>query len=316
MSNAAFLWMVNQGIELGLVTLCLILLRVILRRTAPRLFSYLLWCTLPVTVLCNFLLRMVSNFSVQRLIYLSLSSPLEMSKNFLAVVKLIWLLGLVTFLITLLLTHLQFRRWLVGSIRLRKNIYLASRITTPFTIGLLWPKIYLPTSVKQEYHEAVILHEQVHIRRKDIWMKNFALLFLALFWFQPLLWLAYRLFVNDMEEACDEAVLKEKGEEYSSEYAKVLVEVSYQAGKLKGVAVGYGGGEVKNRVKNVLRYKRARFGVYVATFLCFVLFVALMIPLSWSVPQVVKKEFSLDGSPSVIVEQSKIKIKIGTEVVK
>ena len=69
-----------------------------------------------------------------------------------------------------------------------------------------------PTSSITE-GEVKVLHEQVHIRRKDIWMKNFALLFLALFWFQPLLWLAYRLFVNDMEEACDEAVLKEKGEE-------------------------------------------------------------------------------------------------------
>lgn len=314
MSNTVFLWIVNQGIELGLVILCLMLLRVILRKTAPKVFSYLLWCTLPATVLCNFLLRVVSKISVQRPIHLSLTSPLEMSNRLFEVAKPIWLLGLFTFLIVLLLTYLQFRRWLVGSIRLRKNIYLASRITTPFTLGLFLPKIYLPTSVNQEYHEAVILHEQVHIRRKDIWMKNFALLFLALFWFQPLLWVAYRLFVNDMEEACDEAVLREKGTEYSSEYAKALVEVSYQAGKIKGVAVGYGGGEVKNRVNNILRYKRTKFGVYVATFLCSVLFVMLMLPLSWSIPQIVRKEFSATESVPVIVEQSEIKIKIGNEV--
>lgn len=145
-------------------------------------------------------------------------------------------------------------------------------------------------------------------------MNNFALLFLALFWFQPLLWLAYRLFVNDMEEACDEAVLKEKGLAYSAEYARALVEVSYQAGRFQGVAVGYGGGEVKNRVQNILRYKRVEFGVCVATFLCLVLFVVLMLPLSWSIPQVVRKEFSAAGSSPVIVEQSEIKIKIGTEV--
>lgn len=314
MSNAAFLWMVNQGIELGLVTLCLILLRVILRRTAPRVFSYLLWCTLPVTVLCDLLLLMKPELSVQRPVQMYFTSPLEMKESYFLFLKPIWMAGSVIVLAVLFLSYLQFRRCLIGSIRLRNNIYLSSRITTPFTLGLFLPKIYLPTSIKQEYHEAVILHEQIHIRRKDIWMNNFALLFLALFWFQPLLWLAYRLFVNDMEEACDEAVLKEKGLAYSAEYARALVEVSYQAGRFQGVAVGYGSGEVKNRVQNILRYKRAEFGVCVATFLCLVLFVVLMLPLSWSIPQVVRKEFSAAGSSPVIVEQSEIKIKIGTEV--
>lgn len=313
MSNAAFLWMVNQGIELGLVTLCLILLRVILRRTAPGIFSYLLWSILPVTALCSLVLQLKPELSVQRSVQIYFTSQLEMKESYFSILKPIWMAGSMVVLVVLFLSYFQFRRCLIGSIRLRKNIYLASRITTPFTLGLFQPKIYLPTSIEREYHEAVILHEQVHIRRKDIWMKNFALLFSALFWFQPLLWLAYRLFVNDMEEACDEAVLKEKGEEYSSEYAKALVEVSYQAGKLKGVAVGYGGGEVKNRVKNVLRYKRTRFGVYVATFLCFVLFVVLLIPLSWSIPQVVKREFSLEGRPRMTVEPSGVETESGTE---
>lgn len=290
MSNVAFLWIFSRGMELGVIVLCLLPLRALLRRKVPRLFTYLLWAALPVNVGYNLIISLLPKRNRWIVDYVAKPSHVAVSESLIQVLTWIWCFGTVLVVLGMVYTYIRFLRCLVGSIRLQKDIYLAARIRSPFTLGVFRPRIYLPTSLKEEYYEAVVLHERVHIARRDVWMKYLAVAFLGLFWFQPVLWFAYRMFINDMEEACDETVLCRKGKEYCAEYARTLVEVSFQAGQVRGVAIGYGNGEVKARVEQVMRYKRAKTSVKVTAVVICCLFMVLSIPISWQVPRIVKPE--------------------------
>lgn len=304
MSNVTFLWIFSRGIELGVIVLCLLPLRALLRRKVPRLFSYLLWAALPVNVAYNLVIRLWPEVPQRIESYVLKKMSIQIGESSLEKMQWTCAMGSTVILIAMLFSYIRFRRCLIGSIHIRKNIYIASRISSPFSMGAFCPKIYLPTSIREEYYEPVILHEQVHIQRRDIWIKYIAIAFLAVFWFQPVLWYAYHLFINDMEEACDEAVLRKKGEDFSKEYAKALVEVSYQAGKVQGVAIGYGNGEIKARVNHVLRYKRSgRFLCVLAIAGC-ILFMVAAIPISWQIPRMVQMDYKTEVGikPSVTIE--------------
>ena len=160
----------------------------------------------------------------------------------------------------------------------------------PFTLGLFCPKIYLPYSLKEEYYESVILHECVHINRRDVWMKYLAVGILGLFWFQPVLWFAYRCFVNDMEEACDETVIRQKGTDFREEYARSLLAVSDLDEKIRGVAIGYGTGVIKSRIRHIMNYEKAKTKRCVVAILVCCLFMILAVPISWQVPRIVRGE--------------------------
>ncbi len=315
MLNAAILWIMNGGIKLGAVVLCIMCFRVILQRKhIPRIFSYAFWGVLPLMVSYSLAVQIWPGLAVQRPVRMEFVTPLELEGDGFLLFKTIWIIGAIIVAAGICLVYFLFRRYLIGSIRLKGNIYLASRIKTPFTMGLFNPIIYIPTSLEEKYHEAVILHEQVHIRRKDIWIKCFSFLFLVLFWFQPLIWIAYRLFINDMEQSCDEAVLKEKEEKYPCEYARTVVEVSYHTDKTQGTTVGYGSGDIKKRVNNILRFKRAGFFVLTVAFFFVTMFTILTISLFWNVPQMVRREFSSEKKTIVAVEESVTEINIGIEV--
>lgn len=289
MSNVTFLWIFSRGIELGVIILCLLPIRALFRRKVPRLFSYLLWIALPVDIVLNLVLKVLSN-EVYQVVYIHKMPKISIDENIVRIMKWCWICGTIVVILWLIFTYVRFLRRLVGCIRLQKGVYLADRIRTPFTLGLLYPKIYLPVSLKEEYYEYVILHERVHISRKDVWMKYLAVGFLGLFWFQPLLWFACRLFIDDMEEACDETVIRKGSSEFREEYAKALVEVSFQAGKVRGAAIGYGNGAIKSRVTNIMNYKQMRLrGHLMAAMVC-VLFVSVSILVSWQVPRMVQRE--------------------------
>ena len=287
MSNVTFLWIFSRGIELGVIVLCLLPLRALLRRWFPRLFSYVLWITLPVNLVYHLMVKFVSSHT-SNVVHMHKIAKVVFDEGIVYRMKWCWICGTIAVVVWFLFSYFRFLRRLIGCIRLHKGIYLADRIRTPFTLGLLWPKIYLPVSLKKEYYEYVILHERVHISRKDVWMKYLAVLFLGVFWFQPLLWFACSLFMDDMEEACDETVIREKGPEFREEYAKALVEISFQAGKVYGAAIGYGSGTIKSRIKNIMNYKKTnRRGQWLAVLIC-VLFIVTSVFVSWQVPRIVQ----------------------------
>lgn len=301
MSNVAFLWIFSRGIELGVIVLCLLPLRALLRKKAPRLFSYVLWAALPVNLVYNLVIRIISLFNHPVIDHIYKSPKVVVDERTVQALGRFLGIGTILVIAVMIVLYLRLLRCLVGSIRIQKGVYVTDRINAPFTLGLLCPRIYLPTSLEEECYESVILHEHVHIARRDVWMKYLAVGVLGLFWFQPVLWFAYRLFIRDMEAACDETVLHKKGAGFRAEYARSLVEVSYRESKVYGAAIGYGNGDIKERIENVLNYKPVGARLRGAALAVCFLFMLVAIPISWQVPRVVRAE----------AEKSSIHIEMG-----
>ena len=118
-----------------------------------------------------------------------------------------WLAGMALLLAYSAVSMLRLRRRLVGAVLLADNVYLAAHIPSPFVMGLLRPKIYLPSTLKETERGYILRHEQYHIRRRDYLVKFLAFLALCVHWFNPLVWAAFILAGKDMEMSCDEAVV-------------------------------------------------------------------------------------------------------------
>jgi len=225
MSNVAFLWIFSRGMELGVIVLCLLPLRALLRRKVPRLFSYLLWTALPVNVVYNLGICFLPRQNQWISDYMCKLPPVILDEDVVRIWRWIWSCGTILIVTGMVYTYIRFLHCLVGSIRLQKGIYLAARIRSPFTLGIFCPKIYLPTSLKEEYREAVVLHEQVHIARKDVWMKYLAVVLCCLFMMVsiPISWQVPRIVRAEWKEeiSTDNMAMQETGIERKT---KIIIE--------------------------------------------------------------------------------------------
>lgn len=175
----------------------------------------------------------------------------------------VWLAGMGAVLAYGLGSLLRLRRRLVGACHLRENIYLSDYAETAFVMGLLRPRIYLPSSLSAGEERYILLHEQHHIRRGDPLWKLLAFLTLAVHWFNPLVWLSVILASQDMEMSCDEAVMGKLGDGIRADYSQSLLELA--AGQRRiGVPLAFGEGDTRSRIVNVLRWKRPRSWVVAA----------------------------------------------------
>lgn len=311
MLYAAFLWLLNRGIGLGIIVLCLLPIRALFRKKVPRVFSYLLWSALPLNVLLNLCLRFIP-VKVHRIIdHTGWMPHLIIPEHILHVMTCVWICVTVVIGTVLVGSYIVFLRHLVGSIRFKENIYISERLEAPFSLGLFHPKIYLPTSLVETQYEPVLLHEQVHVARKDIWAIYLSVVLIVAFWFQPLLWLAYKMFIDDMEEACDETVLGKRDKSFRKEYARAIVEVAYQAGKVWGLAVGYSSGKIEKRVNHILQYEKAGTRICRIALVTCIVFSVAAIPISLQIPRVLQTERS-DGSAqkSLSIKESELYIKV------
>lgn len=143
------------------------------------------------------------------------------------------------------------------AIKAEDGVFESDRISTAFTAGLFRPRIYLPCGLPENQRELIILHERVHIRRRDYILKPIAFAGLALHWFNPLIWAAFALMTRDMEMSCDETVLKICGSDKRTDYSEALLSASVRK---SGIAarIGFGENGVKERVRNVLYYKKPK----------------------------------------------------------
>ena len=180
-------------------------------------------------------------------------NPLQV---WLAIGELIWLIGIAAMVIYSIATIYLLKRRLKNAVLIKDNIYEADDLKTPFVLGYLSPKIYIPAGLKSEEKNYIILHEQTHIRRKDHIVKLFAYLLLCLHWFNPLVWVAFVLMGADMELSCDERVLKELGSGIKKDYSTSLLSFSTGRRIINGSPLAFGEGGVKARIKNVLNFKK------------------------------------------------------------
>ncbi len=143
------------------------------------------------------------------------------------------------------------------------------RVDSPFVLGVFSPHIYLPMGLSEETENCVIAHERAHIKRFDHLIKPFGFFLLALYWFNPLVWVAYVLLCRDIENACDEKVIKNLVPEDRKLYAKALLECSVSHKRIVACPVAFGETGVKERVKNTMSYKKPAFWIIIcAVIIC------------------------------------------------
>ena len=177
----------------------------------------------------------------------------------------VWLIGLGAMLLYALVSYLRLRRRVSVSLCVRENIYLCDAISSPFILGVVKPRIYLPSGLDEVERQNVLSHERAHLTRRDHWWKPLGFALLAVYWFNPVLWLAYALLCRDIELACDERVIRTMDESAVKTYSTVLLACSMPRKAVITCPLAFGEVGVKERVRNALRYKKPAFWVVAAS---------------------------------------------------
>ena len=207
------------------------------------------------------------------------------------VAALVWIVGIVLFQTYTLVSYMELRRKVRISIPFRSNrqlewgenlkiyrkIYVCDQMKSPFILGILNPKIYLPAGMDEAAYENIIQHEATHLKHGDQFWKPLGYLLMSVYWFQPLSWVAYAFFCKDMELACDERATMGMRKAEKASYCQTLLACSTNRQILAACPVAFGEVGVKERVKHVLNYKKPAFGiVLVACVVCIVTVVCFL----------------------------------------
>lgn len=177
----------------------------------------------------------------------------------------IWLFGIAALFLYSAVSYWRLRRKVCEAVILRGNIYQSEKVCSPFVLGIIRPKIYLPYHMDSREMDHVIAHEQTHIRRKDHWWKPLGFLLLTTHWFNPLMWLSYILLCQDIELACDEKVIRKMSNEQRADYTQALVACSVDRRLITACPLAFGEIGVKERVKSVMNYKKPAFWIVLAS---------------------------------------------------
>ena len=170
--------------------------------------------------------------------------------------NLVWWGGMVVMLLYAAISYGILLYKVQTAVRWQDNIFQSEHVKEPFVLGFARPRIFFPFQMAEEDIPYVLAHEQAHISRKDNWWKPFGFILLTVHWFNPVMWLAYVLFCRDIELACDEKVIKKLGRRARADYSKALLACSSRRRGIAACPVAFGEVSVKERVKNVLNYKK------------------------------------------------------------
>jgi len=269
--DSLFLTILNMSITGSFVIIIIVIARLLLKK-APKIISYCLWAVAGIRLLFPFSIESIWSimpFGAQPIptnaiapyitdaVLLAPGPSLAHGWTWLTIIAIISLVGAAAMFGYGMLSYFALKSKLRGSVHMQENIYEAANIKSPFVLGFLSPKIYLPIGLSEQEREHVVLHEQIHIKRFDHIVKFVAYFILCLHWFNPLVWLAFKLMVRDMEMSCDERVLKEMGIEETKEgYSMLLVSLAMEKQIVAGSPLAFGESSIKQRVKNVLNLKK------------------------------------------------------------
>ena len=291
-----FLEIVNRSIAASWIVIAVLILRFCLKK-APKWVNVLLWGIVAVRLIFPFSIESALSLipsaetvspsimmetapSVQTgvpaldqvinpVIDHSLSPAPGASANplqiWISVLTVIWLLGVAALFLYSAVSYRRLRRRVCEAVILRDNIYQSENVCSPFVLGIIRPKIYLPYHMDKREMDHVIAHEQTHIRRGDHWWKPLGFLLLTVPWLNPLLWLGYILLCRDIELACDEKVIREMGNEQRADYTQALVSCSVSRRSIAACPLAFGEVGIKERVKSVMNYKKPAFWIILAS---------------------------------------------------
>lgn len=179
----------------------------------------------------------------------------------------IWVTGVVVLLAYALISYLGIKRKTATATLLKDNIFCSEAVGSPFVLGLIRPKIFLPYNIEEAEAGYVISHEKAHIKRGDHLIKPLAYLLLCVYWFNPLVWLSYALLCRDIEMACDEKVIKNFDSDSRKAYSKALLSCSINSNRIAACPLAFGEVGVKERIKGVMNYKKPAFWVIIIALL-------------------------------------------------
>ena len=209
----------------------------------------------------------------------------------------VWLFGIGVMLLSSFVCYWKLRRKLRVVIPYKKGIWIADDIDTPFVMGLLRPKIYLPGNLEPKERKYIIAHERHHIRRGDHIFKALGFLALAIHWFNPFVWAAFVLAGRDMEMSCDEAVIRKLGPDIRADYSVSLLNLATGHRQFSLTPLAFGEGNTSGRVRNLAKWKKPAVWVIL---LCLVLCVVLAVCLLTD-PETVKP-LELPETPAKSIE--------------
>ena len=306
--SAVFLKIVNMSISAGWLVLAVLLLRLVLKK-APKWVSVLLWGFVAVRLLCPLSIESIFSLipsaetvspgimldrtpaletgidSVNKIVNPVVSelftpnptvsmNPLQLWVPLAAIV---WIVGIVAMIVYTAVSYGLLRRRVAMAVLLTDNVFQSENVDSPFVLGIVKPRIYLPFHMNEQELTYVIAHETAHIQRKDHWWKPIGFMLLALHWFNPLMWLGYIFLCRDIELACDEKVIKEMDKENRADYTQALVDCSINRRRIAACPLAFGEVGVKERVKTVMNYKKPAFWmVVVAVVICAVVAVCFL----------------------------------------
>ena len=255
--NEFFLKIINMSISASWLIFAVLILRLVLKK-APKWVNVLLWGIVAIRLICPFSFesalslipsaetfpkKIISgpSFDVQSGItpvdnrindYLGdryfegVTVPANNGNNIMTILTIVWTIGILLLVAYTVISYWRLHREIDTAVRYKDNIFQSENVSSPFVLGLIKPRIYLPFKLDGQDMEHVVAHEQAHIRRKDHWWKPLGFLLLTIHWFNPLMWLAYVLLCRDIELACDEKVIKGLSNEQRADYTQALVACS------------------------------------------------------------------------------------------
>ena len=290
--STLFLKMLNMSLTASWLIVAIIVLRPFLKKT-PKFITVLLWGLVGLRLLLPFPIESMfslvpnsepipqdiaySNTPEINIGYASIDSVINpvITETFTpdptasvnplqvvtAVAALVWVIGVMAMLLYSLISYLYLRHKVRISLLYRDNIYFCDNIDTPFILGVFLPKIYLPSGLSEKDIDYVVNHEKIHLARKDHLWKPLGFTLLAVYWFNPLIWVAYILLCRDIEFACDEAVIKKYDATDKKGYSEALVTCSIHRRSILACPLAFGEVGVKGRIKSVLNYKKPAFWI-------------------------------------------------------
>ncbi len=286
-----FLYLVNMSLSASPLILLVVLVRWLMKQT-PRWIICLLWAVVGLRLLCPFSLESpiglmpdkppVTQSQVNTVlprvvipeeglpevalpeegIQLTVAAPTETAVKqitFTEIASGIWAIGAAGMLLYLLVSFLRMRYMVREAIALYPGVWVCDDVRIPFILGVIAPRIYLPSGISKKDMVFVIAHETAHLKRKDHCWKPLGFLILSLFWFNPLIWVGYLMMSKDIELACDEKVVHNLGMEGKKAYSSALLTCCSTGRLVFACPVAFGEVAVRDRIRNILKYKKPAF---------------------------------------------------------
>lgn len=196
----------------------------------------------------------------------SVNSDINITERFVSIFSYIWIIGVASIILYGIISYCVMRRNLSNAVWQKYNIYESDKVSSPFILGLISPKIYIPFGLDEKTYSYVIQHEKCHISRGDNYVKAIAFVLAAVHWFNPLCWLAFYLMSKDMETSCDETVLS-KNKNIKKEYSEALLSFAVESRGHRISPLCFSENSIKSRIKNILSFKKPKMAVSIAVFI-------------------------------------------------